>query len=70
MAEAMPPLMAMLGGAGPALTGIGIQALAPPEQKIEVEMTVRLPDEVAARLHRRPADPVARGDGPSATVLA
>ena len=44
MAEAMPPLMSALDGYAPALTGIGVQSLAGPGLRIEVEMTVRLPD--------------------------
>ena len=44
LAVAMPPLMAAFEGAAPALTGIGVQALAGPNLKIEVEMTVRLPN--------------------------
>ena len=44
MAEAMPPLMSALDGHAPALTGIGVQSLAGAGLRIEVEMTVRLPD--------------------------
>lgn len=44
LAEAMPPLMAVFDGVAPALTGVGVQALAGANLKIEVEMTVRLPD--------------------------
>lgn len=43
MAEAMPPLMRALNGFAPALTGIGVQALAGQGLRIEVEMTVCLP---------------------------
>ena len=44
VAEAMPHLMAVLDGARPSLTGIGVAALAAPELLLEVEMVVRLPD--------------------------
>ncbi len=44
MAEAMPPLMRALEGFAPALTGIGVQSLAGPGLRIEIEMTVRVPD--------------------------
>ncbi|SFJ95173.1 RidA family protein [Celeribacter neptunius] len=43
MEEAYPPLMSFLNGAQPSLTGIGVAALAAPDLKIELEMTVRLP---------------------------
>lgn len=43
-AEIMPKLMAFLDGAQPSLTGIGVAALAAPDLKLELEMTVRLPD--------------------------
>lgn len=42
--ECMPPLLAMLNGTQPSITGIGVAALAGPELQIEMEMTVRLPD--------------------------
>lgn len=42
--ESMPPLLAMLGGAQPSITGIGVAALAGPDLQMEMEMTVRLPD--------------------------
>ena len=44
LAQALPPLMALLDGHRPAVTGVGVQALAGANLKIEVEMTVRLPD--------------------------
>lgn len=43
LADAMPPLMAAFEGAAPALTGVGVSALAEKGGLIEVEMTVRLP---------------------------
>ena len=42
--ETMPPLLAMLDGAQPSITGIGVAALAGPDLQIEMELTVRLPD--------------------------
>lgn len=43
MAIIMPPIMSFLDGAEPSLTGIGVAALAGPDLKIEIEMTVQLP---------------------------
>jgi len=42
--QIMPPLLAMLDGAQPSITGIGVAALAGPDLQMEMEMTVRLPD--------------------------
>lgn len=44
LAAATPPILAMFDGPAPAVTGVGVQALAGAKLKIEVEMTVRLPD--------------------------
>ncbi|MDP2118987.1 MAG: RidA family protein [Hoeflea sp.] len=40
----MPPLLAMLDGAQPSITGLGVAALAGPDLQVEMELTVRLPD--------------------------
>jgi len=42
--RAMPVLMEFLGGELVSITGVGVAALASPEFKVEIEMTVRLPD--------------------------
>jgi enamine deaminase RidA (YjgF/YER057c/UK114 family) len=42
--QAFPVLLDMFGGAQPCITGVGVAALAGPGLKIEMEMTVRLPD--------------------------
>lgn len=42
--EALPPLLEMFDGAQPCITGVGVAALAAPDLKIELELTVRLPD--------------------------
>ena len=42
--EAYPQVLAMLGGAQPSITGVGVAALAAPELRIEIELTIRLPD--------------------------
>jgi len=39
----MTQLMPFLGAARPCITGVGVAALATPELKLEVEMTVRVP---------------------------
>jgi enamine deaminase RidA (YjgF/YER057c/UK114 family) len=44
-AEVFEPLIAFLGDAMPAMTGIGVSALFAPELRIEIEMTVRVPDQ-------------------------
>ncbi len=44
LAEVMPALLELFDGAQPSLTGVGVAALAAPELKIELELTVRLPD--------------------------
>ncbi len=43
-AEVFEPLVAFLGDAMPAMTGIGVSALFSPELRIEIEMTARVPD--------------------------
>jgi enamine deaminase RidA (YjgF/YER057c/UK114 family) len=43
MEEAMPHLLAFLGGAQPSLTGVGVAALAAPDLQLEMEMIARLP---------------------------
>ena len=42
--QAFPVLLEMFDGAQPCITGVGVAALAGPNLKIEMEMTVRLPD--------------------------
>ena len=42
--QAFPVLLNMFDGAQPCITGVGVAALAGPDLKIEMEMTVRLPD--------------------------
>lgn len=42
--QTFPLLLEMLDGAQPCITGIGVAALAAPELKIEVEMTIRVPE--------------------------
>ncbi len=41
--ELMPPLLAMLDGAQPSLTGVGVTALAAPDLQLEIEMIARVP---------------------------
>lgn len=41
---AFPVLLEMFDGAQPCVTGVGVAALAGPDLKIEMELTVRLPD--------------------------
>ena len=41
--EVMPPLLAMLDGAQPSLTGVGVTALAAPDLQLEIEMIARVP---------------------------
>ena len=47
LGQAFPILQEMFGGAQPSITGVGVAALAGPNLKIEMEMTVRLPDQAA-----------------------
>lgn len=42
--QVFPPILEFFNGATPCITGVGVAALASPELKIEIEMTVRLPD--------------------------
>lgn len=42
--QAFPPILEFFGGAMPCITGVGVTALASPELKIELELTVRLPN--------------------------
>jgi len=42
--EIYPALLAFLDGAQPSITGVGVAALAGPDLKVELELTVRLPD--------------------------
>lgn len=39
-----PPILEMFNGAMPCITGIGVASLASPDLKVELELTVRLPD--------------------------
>jgi enamine deaminase RidA (YjgF/YER057c/UK114 family) len=41
--QLFPPLLEMLNGAKPCITGVGVSALAAPELQVELELTVRLP---------------------------
>lgn len=41
---AFPPILELFNGAKPCITGIGVAALAAPEFKVELELTIRLPD--------------------------
>ena len=40
-------LMAMITGAQPSLTGIGVAALADPDLQLQIGMTVRMPNWLA-----------------------
>ena len=42
--QVFPPLLEMFDGAKPCITGVGVASLAAPDLKIELELTVRLPD--------------------------
>ncbi|MBL4646303.1 MAG: RidA family protein [Rhizobiales bacterium] len=42
--QLFPPILEMFDGAMPSITGVGVAALVSPELKIELELTVRLPD--------------------------
>jgi len=42
--QAVAPLRQLVGDAMPSITTVGVQALYMPEIKVEIEMTVRLPD--------------------------
>ena len=42
--QVMPPILDLFEGAMPSITGVGVAALAAPDLKIELELTVRLPD--------------------------
>ena len=44
LGQAFPVILEMFDGAQPCITGVGVAALAGPNLKIEMEMTVRLPD--------------------------
>ena len=44
LGRAFPVLLDMFDGAQPSITGVGVATLAGPNLKIEMEMTVRLPD--------------------------
>ncbi|TCV98718.1 RidA family protein [Biostraticola tofi] len=44
LGQVFPPLREMFNGAEPCITGVGVASLAAPELKIEMELTVRLPD--------------------------
>lgn len=44
MEKIFPPLLGFLNGAQPCITGVGVEALASPDLKVELELTVRLPD--------------------------
>ncbi len=42
--EVWPHILEFLDGAQPSLTGVGVEALASPAFKLEIEMTARVPD--------------------------
>jgi len=42
--QVFPPILEFFDGAQPCITGVGVAALAAPDLKIELELTVRLPD--------------------------
>ncbi|MBE9140863.1 RidA family protein [Nodosilinea sp. LEGE 07088] len=42
--ELMPSFLSTFEGAQPCVTGVGVQALAAPDLKVEMELVVRLPD--------------------------
>ena len=42
--QVMPPIQDLFDGALPCITGVGVAALAAPDLKVELELTVRLPD--------------------------
>lgn len=44
-ADVFEPLVAFLEDSMPAMTGVGVSALFSPELRIEIEMTVRVPDQ-------------------------
>jgi enamine deaminase RidA (YjgF/YER057c/UK114 family) len=44
LALVFPPLLELFDGAKPCITGVGVASLAAPELKVELELTVRLPD--------------------------
>jgi enamine deaminase RidA (YjgF/YER057c/UK114 family) len=44
LAQVFPPLLELFNGAKPCITGVGVASLAAPELKVELELTVRLPD--------------------------
>jgi enamine deaminase RidA (YjgF/YER057c/UK114 family) len=44
MGQLMPHIHALFEGEQPSLTGIGVAALAAPELQLEIEMTVRVPE--------------------------
>ncbi|MBK3745499.1 RidA family protein [Paraburkholderia aspalathi] len=45
LGQAFPVILEFFDGAQPCITGVGVAALASPELKIELELTVRLPDQ-------------------------
>lgn len=42
--QVFPAILEMLDGAMPSITGVGVASLAAPDLKIELELTVRVPD--------------------------
>ncbi|WP_018687540.1 RidA family protein [Ahrensia kielensis] len=42
--QIFPAILDMFGGAKPCITGVGVASLAAPDLKIEIELTVRLPN--------------------------
>jgi enamine deaminase RidA (YjgF/YER057c/UK114 family) len=44
LAQVFPPLLELFNGAKPCITGVGVASLAAPELKVELELTVRLPN--------------------------
>jgi len=44
LAQVFPPLLEFFKGAKPCITGVGVASLAAPELKVELELTIRLPN--------------------------
>ncbi|MGH6762721.1 MAG: hypothetical protein ACRECW_14165 [Phyllobacterium sp.] len=42
--QVFPVILELFDGAKPSITGVGVASLAAPDLKVELELTVRLPD--------------------------
>lgn len=42
--QVFPPILEFFDGAKPCITGVGVESLAGPDLKVELELTVRLPN--------------------------